>query len=140
MTLEIENPEQLELDDFITSSLIPKIQESFVKEIDKVKLIPINEYINKLNISTFGVYINAADILIAAVYNLIYTKQPSGNYIISIDSNQIAPNTRAKIIDIAQLVNYGTLSTPAYPIFDEVFSFFATRLNNLYLDYERGGW
>ena len=47
MTLEIENPEQLELDDFITSSLIPKIQESFVKEIDKVRLIPINEYINK---------------------------------------------------------------------------------------------
>ena len=108
MTLEIENPEQLELDDFITSSLIPKIQESFVKEIDKVRLIPINEYINKLNIGSFGRYINVVDILVAAVYNLIYTKQPNGNYIISIDSSQIAPNTRAKIIDIAQLVNYGT--------------------------------
>ena len=139
MKLEIANPNKIQLDDFIESYLFPKIQESFIKEIDSRRLIAINKYVNTLNIATFGRYVNVKDILIAAIYNLVYNKQSNGDYIVSIDSTQIAPNTRAKIIDIAQLVNYGTLSTPAYPIFDTVFSYFAKRLNNLYIDYERSG-
>ena len=139
MTLTIENPNGLELDDFIKSALIPRLQETIVSAIDVNRLAPIEEYINTLNISNFGNHIFAKDVVISAAYNLISTRQQTGDYIISIDSTQLLPNTRAKIIDIMQLINYGTLATPAYPIIEEVFRQYSTMLNQLYINYERGG-
>lgn len=139
MELEIRNPNNLKLDEFIYDSLIPTIQEYVVSRIDNSRLIKIEEYLNSLNISEYKRYISARDMIIAAVYNLKSTKQPDNSYIISIDSAQTAPNIRAKIIDIAQLINYGSLSTPAYPIFDDTFLFFADRLNDLYNKYSLGG-
>lgn len=138
MTLEIENPRNFNLESFIKTFLIPKIQESFIKEIDNKRLLKIEEFINKLGINIYHQYISVRSILIAAIDNLEYLKLSNNNYILRIDSNQMLPNISAKLIDLAYMINYGTLSTPAYPIFTKVFSFFADRLQLLYAEYLRG--
>lgn len=138
MTLEIENPRNFNLDAFIETFLIPKIQDSFIKEINNKRLVKIEEFINKLGINIYHQYISVRNILIASINNLSYIKLPNNNYMLQIDSNQMLPNISAKLIDLAYMINYGTLSTPAYPIFTNVFSFFANRLQLLYSEYLRG--
>ena len=140
MTLTVDNPDRLDLDGFISEKLIPEIQEVFPSMINDGKLISVNDFINNtLKLSPQGRWINVKDVLLSAIYNLVYTKMPNGSYVISIDSNQIVPDTRAKIIEVAQLVNYGNMSVPSYPIFDEVFRFFADNLNDLYIEYVEEG-
>lgn len=140
MTLTVDNPDRLDLDGFVSGKLIPEIQEVFPSIINDGKLIAVNDFINNtLKLSPQGRWINVKDVLLSAIYNLVYTKMPNGSYVISIDSNQIVPDTRAKIIEVAQLVNYGNMSVPSYPIFDEVFRFFADNLNDLYIEYVEEG-
>lgn len=140
MTLTVDNPDRLDLDGFIAEKLIPEIQEVFPSMINDGKLISVNDFVNNtLKLSPQGRWINVKDVLLSAIYNLIYTEMPDGSYVISIDSNQIVPDTRAKIIEVAQLVNYGNMSVPSYPIFDEVFNFFADNLNDLYIEYVEEG-
>ena len=140
MTLTVDNPDRLDLDGFISERLIPEIQEVFSSMINDGKLISVNDFVNNtLKLSPQGRWINVKDVLLSAIYNLVYTEMPDGSYVISIDSNQIVPDTRAKIIEVAQLVNYGNMSVPSYPIFDEVFNFFADNLNDLYIEYVEEG-
>lgn len=140
MTLTVDNPDRLDLDGFISERLIPEIQEVFPSMINDGKLISVNDFVNNtLKLSPQGRWINVKDVLLSAIYNLVYTEMPDGSYVISIDSNQIVPDTRAKIIEVAQLVNYGNMSVPSYPIFDEVFNFFADNLNDLYIEYVEEG-
>lgn len=140
MTLTVDNPDRLDLDGFISEKLIPEIQEIFPSMINDGKLISVNDFVNNtLKLSPQGRWINVKDVLLSAIYNLTYTEMPDGSYVISIDSNQIVPDTRAKIIEVAQLVNYGNMSVPSYPIFDEVFNFFADNLNDLYIEYVEEG-
>lgn len=140
MTLTVDNPDKLDLDGFISEKLIPEIQEVFPSMINDGKLISVNDFINNtLKLSPQGRWINVKDVLVSAIYNLVYTEMPNGSYVISIDSNQIVPDTRAKIIEVARLVNYGNMSVPSYPIFDEVFKFFADNLNDLYIEYMEEG-
>lgn len=140
MTLTVDNPDGLDLDGFISEKLIPEIQGVFPSMINDGKLISVNDFVNNtLKLSPQGRWINVKDVLLSAIYNLVYTEMPDGSYVISIDSNQIVPDTRAKIIEVAQLVNYGNMSVPSYPIFDEVFNFFADNLNDLYIEYMEEG-
>lgn len=140
MTLTVDNPDRLDLDGFISEKLIPEIQEVFPSMINDGKLISVNDFVNNtLKLSLQGRWIDVKDVLLSAIYNLVYTEMPDGSYVISIDSNQIVPDTRAKIIEVAQLVNYGNMSVPSYPIFDEVFNFFADNLNDLYIEYVEEG-
>lgn len=140
MTLTVDNPDRLDLDGFIAEKLIPEIQGVFPSMINDGKLISVNDFVNNtLKLSPQGRWINVKDVLLSAIYNLVYTEMPDGSYVISIDSNQIVPDTRAKIIEVAQLVNYGNMSVPSYPIFDEVFNFFADNLNDLYIEYVEEG-
>lgn len=140
MTLTVDNPDRLDLDGFIAEKLIPEIQGVFSSMINDGKLISVNDFVNNtLKLSPQGRWINVKDVLLSAIYNLVYTEMPDGSYVISIDSNQIVPDTRAKIIEVAQLVNYGNMSVPSYPIFDEVFNFFADNLNDLYIEYVEEG-
>lgn len=140
MVLEIRNPNKLDLDGFVEAFLIPTLQEEFPSIIDNKRLIPIQEYIDKLNLSPVGKYkVRIKDVLISAMYNLVSTQLPSKDYIISIDSSQLVPNTSAKIIDLVQLVTYGSLLTPAYPVIEEFFSYYASRLDSMYTEYITGG-
>ena len=69
MTLEIENPRNFNLDAFIETFLIPKIQDSFIKEINNKRLVKIEEFINKLGINIYHQYISVRNILIASINN-----------------------------------------------------------------------
>ena len=138
MTLYIKNPDGLPLEEFISLVLIPSIQRTFIDAIDNKRLYLIEKYINSLKISENNKYIDLRSILISAIYNLVYKRTLDGNYIITIDATQKAVDISAKIIDIAHMVNYGTLSTPAYPIFDDVFSYFSDKLRDLYIGYCQG--
>lgn len=72
------------------------------------------------------------DLILSASYNLIVNKVQN-NYIIEIDPNIFIPNTFAKFINIMQLINYGNLVLPPYPIWTETFNYFADNINK-YLD------
>lgn len=119
MELEIKNPDGYELTDFLTSYLFPKIEGIFSYAVDSKRALPIEEYINSLNISPFR--IRVADIIAEAGRNLSWEEERDGSVIVSIDNDVLYGNTNTKLYDLVQLIEYGTLSTPAYPVVSEVF-------------------
>ena len=138
MRLTIVNLRNLDLRDFIQSFLIPKIQEYFMSVVDCRRSQKIDDYIGTINLSLYNRKISMREVLVASIFNLVYTRYKDGKYVISIDPVKKLPNTKAKIIELAHMINYGTLSSPAYPIFDQVFNKFSTMLPDLYNEYIRG--
>ena len=53
--------------------------------------------------------------------NLIYEQQ-GNDYIIRVDPTAKLPGVDATIQDLANIINYGTLDMPSYPIFDKLFN------------------
>ena len=129
---------------FITQELYAEIRNTFTSILDESRLEAFDEYLNSGNVIEFSIPVNkkvkisTKNILIGAINNLIYTKQNNNNYIIEINPNEYIPNMRAKFIDIARLVNYGTLSIRAYNIFDKTFELVAKRLPQVYKNYLEG--
>ena len=145
MNLTFYDSTGTDLSGFIEQELYNKLREAFINVLDESELERFDEYLNSggAMIPTIQMnknyHISTKNILIGALNNLIYTKNPSDNgYIIEIDPNEIIPNFDAKFIDIANLVNYGTLSVQAYPIFDEVFDLVAEELPQMREDYLEG--
>lgn len=143
MNLFIENSSNYNMDAFISGFLIDLIKKFFISKIDSARLIPIEEFLNsKVELQQFGhlkpIRVDLKSILIGSIENLKWTKSSTGDYNIEVDPNQMVPNLQAKFIDIARLVNYGSLSTPAYPIYDDTFEYFADNLGNL-IDKYLGG-
>ena len=59
-------------------------------------------------------------------------------YEIRINPNVFCDSKTAKLYDICSLVNYGSLSCPAYPIFTKSFDFFAVNFWKFYRLYQLG--
>ncbi|MGM9544317.1 MAG: hypothetical protein ACI3T9_04975, partial [Romboutsia timonensis] len=92
--------------------IIEQIQTYFIGSIKNSKLIKFDDYLQDFD---WGFkdnkkhYISTKQIIIGAIYNLRY-KKSQDTYTIEIDPNILIPNTTAKFIDIAKLVNYGNVN------------------------------
>lgn len=145
MNLYIENPNNFDLRDFISNYLIDKIQKYFISNLDERRLIPIESYINDLpdirsNINLRkNQSINLKNLLISAVYNIRYNVLPSGDCNIEIDPDAHSPYLNLNLQYLAKLVNYGSMGSPAYPIFDNTFNYIASNMDKYYEDYKNGG-
>lgn len=143
MNLTINNPEGLILDEFIYKSVIPEIEITFILKLDPSRCANWTNYFKIVDLG-WKKYKNnkiiipsAYDILVAGIKNLRCLNLKD-KYIIEINPNEIAPKTFAKLIDICALVNYGNLSMPPYPIFEDTFKDIVTKLPNLYQEYMEG--
>ena len=61
--------------------------------------------------------------------NLIYEQQGT-DYIIRVDPNAKIQGVEATIQELANIINYGTLDMPSYPIFDKLFDVAAEELTS----------
>ena len=144
MNLTFNASSGTDLSGFIKQALYVEIRNIFTSLLDDRYLEAFDEYLNSGNIIEFNIPVNKSvkistkNILIGAINNLIFTKQQNNKYIIEINPNEYIPNMRAKFIDIAKLVNYGTMSVPAYNIFDKTFELVAKKLPQVYKDYLEG--
>lgn len=137
MKLTIKNPEDLYLDEFIADFLFPMIQDIVDKSYNPLKASAVENYINELYKDNSAQYIYVKDILNQAIDNLIYIRTPSCDYEIQVDSTKNVYNIRAKIIDLVNMINYGTLSTPAYPILSDALTFIKENIVDIYRQYQR---
>ena len=101
------------------------------------RLAKYNEFIdeNVARIDDKETILPIRDILILSTYYLTYKQLPN-SYVIELNPNVNVPNTYAKFIDIVKLVNYGNLSLPAYPIYDEMMDYFADKIVYFYKEYK----
>ena len=132
-----------DISDFISTTLIPKIKDTFISYLDTKRLIAFDIYLNSNKLRIFGInnpkiIISSKNILLGAINNLKINRN-SNNYIIEIDPNITIPKLKAKFIDIANLINYGNLGLSSYPIFDKTFNYVASIYGKLYEDYINGG-
>ena len=68
------------------------------------------------------------------MYNL-RIRESRDKSVIEIDPNQIIPETEAKFIDIAKLINYGNAEIRGYKILDKMMNHFAKNIKQYYLDF-----
>lgn len=134
MNLVINNELEEDITDFC-NWLIKDIQSSFKGFIDANQLIRFDDIINNsIEFKQLPRYINPIEIIIGSMYNLRLAVNNSV-YTIEIDPNINIPDTYTKFIDIARLVNFGNLTVNPYPIFTEIFQFYADNLNDYFLIY-----
>jgi Leucine-rich repeat (LRR) protein len=138
MYLEIINKDGLDLDSFC-EYLIKQMQDYMKSETRKnyKRLAKYNEFIdeNVARIDDKETILPIRDILVLSTYYLTYKQLPD-SYVIELNPNINVPNTYAKFIDIVKLVNYGNLSLPAYPIYDEMMDYFADKIVYFYKEYK----
>lgn len=138
MYLEIINKDGLNLDSFC-EYLITQMQDYMKSETRKnyKRLAKYNEFIddNVARIDDKETILPIRDILVLSTYYLTYKQLPD-SYVIELNPNINVPNTYAKFIDIVKLVNYGNLSLPAYPIYDEMMDYFADKIVYFYKEYK----
>lgn len=92
-----------------------------------------NLIIHNFNSDNCDVYKN---LLYAIAY--IEIKHIRDDIIIEINPNKFNLENTAKLYDICAMVNFGSLSNPACPIFTKTFDYFAKNFWALYKDYEWG--
>lgn len=118
--------------------LIPIIQDHFIKSIDNRKLEQFNIYLNANKVILFNYnekrLISARNILVGAIYNL-HLKHNLNKYIIEINPNSTIPNTSAKFINIAKLINFGNMSMAGYNVLSNIMNYFADDIDSYYNDY-----
>lgn len=140
MRLFINNPSNEPLDKFIYEYVIPEINLVFSYKLNNARCLNWTKYFQTINLGWITyknnkrVIPSAYEVLIAGIKNL-RVLNCINHYIIEINPNEIAPKTRAKLIDICNLINYGNLEMPAYPIFEDTFNEVLINLPNLYEKY-----
>ena len=131
MTLIIDNKN-------ITKSFIPYLKKRILGHVlillDLKKIIKYDEYFNSFNFKSDNpTIINTKKIIMLGMSNLIHERYETTTHI-SINPNITYPGTKFKIIDLCKVINFGTLSIDAYPIFTETFNHFSKNLKK-YIDY-----
>ena len=113
---------------FLSQCLIPELYIYLTSHIDK-------RYTN-LQDSYFKEFYNTTskDIIIQGALNLII-KNCRNFYIIQVKDDQISYGSTAKLYDLCNEVNYGSLSLPPYPIFSKAFKWAKQNLKNFYLQW-----
>lgn len=143
MNLIIENKHNLDADDFIVY-LAKETGKWIIDNIDDRRAALWTKYLrdagfkwNKIGKKT--VIPSALDIIKGSVYHLTYTKFED-KYVIEISNIAMIPQTPYRYVELASLINYGNLSIPGYPLFDESFKYIEDNLG-IYIKryYKTGG-
>lgn len=140
MRLFINNPSHENLDKFIYEYIFPEIQLIFTYNLNISRCTNWTKYFHKIDLGWITyknhktIIPSAYEILLAGLKNL-RVLNCHNHYIIEINPNEIAPKTRAKLIDICNLINYGNLEMPGYPIFENTFNEVLIHLPDLYKQY-----
>ena len=129
MRLAIKLDKKYNIESFIKIWLKKAIYIYLKEQIIKNK----NLIIHNFNDDRCDVYKN----LLYAI-NYIDIKHIRDDIIIEINPNNFNLENTAKLYDICAMVNFGSLSSPACPIFTKTFDYFAKNFWTLYKDYERG--
>lgn len=115
--------------------LIPIIRDYVWDNLKPKKLEAFDYYINGSNILKFNYdikrIVKTKDLIAGTLYNL-QVKVYGNKYTIQINPNIPIPETSAKFIDIAKLVNYGNLNLQGYPIITKAMDYTAANINSLY--------
>lgn len=138
MYLKIENPDGLDLSDFLNF---------LIEEIKKVAINPKN-YDGDLA-KLWGEYFANTDLgwpkdqlnqpvapsfryIINEFFSNLKVLKAEGSYTICVDNTLLLGLSSVTIVNIASIINYGTLTLKAYPYFDMVFDLFAENLPQIY--------
>lgn len=128
MLLQLSNPESQDLTDLcgeIITKLSIRARETTWYTPGLTQLW--DTYLSELYKSA-NVVPNVAQVFESYFDNLIYEQQGT-DYIIRVDPNARLNGVHATIQELANIINYGTLDMPSYPIFDKLFDAEAQELN-----------
>ena len=139
MKLDMIPPKGLDITDFIKNYRLFQFPEVYINSVDRYRLVRFDDYLNSMNISTMTKTgkkrkISTYDALYSAFSNLVLDEN-EGTYTLTINPNTTVANFDIKVLTVAELVNYGTISVRPYPIVDDVFDEVADKLGDYYSDY-----
>ena len=113
---------------FIIKWLIPSIKQSLKAKINNQLKIKLKQYPDYINIKNLY---NAIDSIAAHSCS-------TGQVRVCINPNKFTSENTAKLYDICALVNFGSMTYPANPIFTKTFEYFAANFKSLFYLYKRG--
>ena len=113
---------------FIHQQILPMMYNMIVKLFDR----------DVYNLYSVDLKSSIQDMLLRRDY-LYVTVSPDNTYTIMIDENQIVGRSSAKLCDICNIINFGSLDYPATHVFTKVFSYIRQNFWRLYKSYIRGG-
>lgn len=128
MILNIKTQKKFNLDPFLKEWLIPALRNNLKSNIIK----------NKEAILYYHKKETYQNLLLAANCIDLWHTHSLNNLIISINQNEKNMEGTAKLYDICAMVNFGSLSKPAIPIFTKTFNYFAKKFWIFYRDYNLG--
>lgn len=98
------------------------------------KLVPYDEYFNSeaFIIRSGGASISSRQVILLGMTHLIHKRYENTTHIF-INPNFMYPGTSLSVADLCKVINFGTMSVDAYPIFSETFEHFSKNIKN-YLD------
>lgn len=115
------------------------INEMFVflsENLNRDRLIMAQEFV-ELEQSMKSIYrpnIDLYQICLSSPYNLKINRYLQHTEFV-FDNNSLIYATTIRVVDIINLVNYGNGVVRPYPIFDEMFDYFNTHIDNIYNNY-----
>ena len=138
MYLEIENPDNLELEEFaywLKDQVIDYVDTENTRNTILGKLW--SEYFQENDLGwakddSDTPIAPSADFIISSYFDNLIVKKNGNNYIITVDPSIKVGNTNLTVDALSALINYGTLSLPPYPYIDDVFQVFANNLQDYY--------
>lgn len=138
MKLVINNPDSLDLDDFISWLLKDIAKTATKKTMRNLALESVwSEYFKNTDFgwvrdSEGNTVVPTIDFIISQFFKNLVVKKDSNSYIITDNSNIFIRGTSIPIELLASVMNDGTLDTPPYPYFDFIFDLYSKNLQELY--------
>ena len=130
MVLQISNNQKFDIYPFLYEWVLPSMK----------KWIQTSTNIKRLfKFSEFGTPKELYEVLVLMASNLkIYSNIDKTELRIELNQNLNNELNGAKLYSICRAINFGTLNCPAYPIFSDMFEFFANNFWFLFRQYEMG--
>ena len=131
MTLVVENKN-------ITPNFILFLKKKMLSYLATIlnvkKLVPYDEYFKSDDflLQTNGVIIDSKRVIIMSMSNLTHKRFETTTQIF-VNPMMTYPGTNIKLVELCKIINYGTLSIDAYPIFSMTFNHFSRNLG-MYID------
>lgn len=131
MTLVVDNKN-------ITTNFVLFLKKKMLSHmasiLDTKRLQPYNEYFSSDEFLklTNNTVIDSRRVILLSMSNLVHKRFETTTQIF-INPNMTYPGTNFKLIDLCKIINYGTLSIDAYPIFTITFNHFHNNIGK-YID------
>lgn len=138
MQLEVNNPDKLELDDFIVWLMADIAKTAPDKTLRNLPLEELwYKYFSNIDLgwvkdSKDNFVIPTIEYIINTFFENLIAVKDGDDYVIKPNSEIKLNNTDIPIELLADIMNHGTLDTPSYPYFDFIFDMYSDDLQELY--------